>query len=185
MRIALAVVLVAACGHGGAAPKTPTPRCPTVAVVTSSQEQLDALAGCTRLPGLTVRGGGDYALAPLAELAHVDGDLVIGPTLALTSVGLPALVSVGGRFAVVSSAAVSGVFAPALTTVGSLEVRDDASLVTLSVPRLATVEAAWTLVRVPLLEMVDASAVEHVGGAAMIEVSATATWLGTRPTAAP
>ncbi len=185
MRRALAVVaLVAACSHGGA-PRTPTPRCPSTPVVASSQADLDALAGCARLPGLTVRGGGDYALAPLAELAQVDGDLVVGPTLALGSVGLPALTTVGGRFAVVSSAAVTGVFAPALTAVGSLEVRDNASLVTLSLPRLARVEAAWTLLRVPLVEMVDASAVIHVGGAVVTSVSPTATWLGTPPTVTP
>jgi hypothetical protein len=182
MRAAVAVVVAAGCRHGAA--PAPAPPCPGDAVVVSSQETLDALAGCQRLAGLTLRGGAPYDLAPLASLARVDGELVIGPTLAMASIGLPALATVGGRLAIVSNGSAGGVFAPALVTVGALEVRDNASLTTLSVPRLANVAGALTLVRNDALEMVDASSLAAPLGPVQVAVRAAVTWLGDRPDAA-
>lgn len=176
--VALGLVLVAAACR----PRpTPAPTCPTAPVVASSPEALAALAGCRRVAGLTVRGAGPLSLAPLADLERVDGELVIGPTLALDAVGLPALVEVGGRLAVVSSAAAAGLYAPRLTAVGALEVRDDLSLATVSLPALATVAGPVTLTRLPALELVDTSALVRVDGAVAIAVPEGALWLGRRP----
>lgn len=178
MRRAAALVVAATACHPRPAR---APSCPSAPVVVTSPEALAALAGCRRLPGLTVRGAGPLSLAPLAELVQVDGDLVIGPTLALDAVGLPALVEVGGRLALVSSAAAAGLYAPRLTAVGALEVRDDLSLVTVSLPALATVAGPVTLTRLPALELVDTSALVRVDGAVAIAVPEGALWLGRRP----
>jgi hypothetical protein len=64
------------------------------------------------------------------------------------------------------------VFAPALTSVGALEVTDDAALTTLSVPRLAEVTGALTIRRVAALETIDASALARVGGDLTVEAPA-------------
>ena len=174
---ALVVALAAACHPRPA----PPPACPTAPVVAAGPEALAALAGCQRVPGLTVRGAGPLSLAPLAELVQVDGDLVIGPTLALDAVGLPALEEVGGRLAVVSSAAATGLYAPRLTAVGALEIRDDLSLATVSLPALATVAGPLTVTRLPALELVDTSALTRVDGAVVVAVPDGALWLGRRP----
>jgi hypothetical protein len=166
-RWALVALAALGCRHGAA----PAPAaCPIAPVVVASAEQLTALGGCARLPGLTIRSAAPIDLAPLAALEVVDGDLVVGPTLALTSIGLPALRQVGGRLAVVANGAVAGVFAPALTSVGALEVTDDAALTTLSVPRLAEVTGALTIRRVA-----------RVGGDLTVEAPAATVWLGGRP----
>ena len=70
MRLGLGALALAGCHHG-AAPSTRA--CPDRAVVASSQAQVDALAGCARLAGLTVRTAAPLDLAPLADLARVDG----------------------------------------------------------------------------------------------------------------
>jgi hypothetical protein len=177
-RWALVALAALGCRHGAA----PAPAaCPIAPVVVASAEQLTALGGCARLPGLTIRSAAPIDLAPLAALEVVDGDLVVGPTLALTSIGLPALRQVGGRLAVVANGAVAGVFAPALTSVGALEVTDDAALTTLSVPRLAEVTGALTIRRVAALETIDASALARVGGDLTVEAPAATVWLGGRP----
>ncbi|MBK7073965.1 MAG: hypothetical protein IPH44_16850 [Myxococcales bacterium] len=177
------VVALAAlgCRHGAA----PAPAaCPTAPVVAASAEQLAALRGCARLPALTIRSAAPIDLSALTGLEAVDGDLVIGPTLALSSVGLPALRQVGGRFAVVANGAATGVFAPALTAVGALEITDDAALVTLSLPRLAEVTGDATVRRAAALETIDASALARVGGDLTVEAPAATVWLGARPAVA-
>lgn len=180
-RWAVAALAVLGCRHGAA----PAPAaCPTAPVVVASAEQLAALGGCARLPGLTIRSAAPIDLAALAALEIVDGDLVIGPTLALTSIGLPALRQVGGRFAVVANGAVTGVFAPALDAVGALEVTDDAALTTLSVPKLAAIAGAATVRRVAALETIDASALTRVGGDLTVDAPAATVWLGARPAVA-
>lgn len=173
------IALLGAC----AARTTPRPPpCPTVAVVVSSQADLDALSGCPTLAGLTIRSAAPLDLAPLAALTAVRGDLVIGPTLALERVTLPALAEVGGRLAIVSNGGVRGVVLLALTRVGALELRDGLGLTEVLIPRLATVTAAVLIVRVPALELVDASALTTIGAALTITAPRLATWLGTPPT---
>lgn len=181
MKAPVALLALAGCGHP-AAPRPPP--CPDAPVVVSSQEDLDALAPCAGLPGLTVKSGAPLDLTPLAGLTAIDGDLVIGPTLALGRVALPGLTTVGGKVAIVSGGALGGVFLPALTRAGAIEVRDHPGLADLLLPRLATVERDLAIVRVPTLELVDASALATVGGAVTIAAPALTTWLGAPPTAA-
>ena len=176
--------LIALTSLGACAARTTPqpPPCPTAPVVASSQADLDALAGCPTLAGLTIRSAAPLDLAPLATLTAVRGDLVIGPTLALERVTLPALAEVGGRLAIVSYGGVRGVVLLALTRVGALELRDSLGLTEVLIPRLATVTAAVLIVRVPALELVDASALTTVGAALTITAPRLATWLGTPPT---
>jgi hypothetical protein len=149
--------------------------------VVASSEQLAALGGCRRLAGLTLRSAAPLDLGALASLAEVDGDLVIGPTLAVASIGLPALVQVGGRFAVVANGAATGVFAPALTAVGALAITDDAALTTVSLPRLAATHGDVVIARVGALTTIDASALARVGGALTVDAPAATLWLGAAP----
>lgn len=178
-----ALVVVAACGPG-AAPRAPAPACPAAPVVITAQAEVDALAACTSLPGLELRGAAPLDLAPLAGLARVDDALVIGPTFALDHVVLPGLASVGGRLAVVSGGNVTSILLPALTRAGAIEIRDHLSLAQVVVPRLAAVDGAFTLVRVPTLELVDATALAAIGGDVAIAAPALVTWLGALPATA-
>jgi hypothetical protein len=180
MRSVALLVAVAGCAHPR--PRLP-PSCPVTAVIASSQASLDALANCDHLAGLTVRSAGPLDLAPLSTLAAVDGDVVIGPTLAVSSVGLPALRTVAGRFAVVSGGGVTGIFVPALETAGAVEIRDNVSLQSLSVPHLRAVTGPLTIARVPTLEFIDLSALVTIGGTATIDAPQVNTWLGVRPSA--
>jgi hypothetical protein len=97
---------------------------------------------------------------------------------------LPALATVGGRLAIVSGGRLGGVYLPALARTGALEIRDDPALAELILPRLAAVDRAFTLVRVPDLEVVDASALATIGGDLTIAAPHLLTWLGPPPTAA-
>src|SRR4051812_40364946 len=102
-RAALTVVVglglglgLAACGPGRGA-RGPGGGCPeTGPVLLTSDEDVAAVAGCARLPGLTVRTAAPLDLARLTALTVIDGDLRLGPTLAITTVSLPALTEVTG-----------------------------------------------------------------------------------------
>lgn len=172
----------AACSGPSARPRPPP--CPSTPVVATSQESLDALAGCRSLPGLTIRSAAHLDLAPLAGLTAVGGELVIGPTLALDRVALPALASVDGRLAIVSGGSVGGIFLPAVTRVGDFEVRDQVALAELIVPRLAAVTGSVTIVRVPALELVDLSSLATIGGDLTVAAPQMSTWLGDAPAVA-
>ncbi|MEZ4401919.1 MAG: hypothetical protein R3B06_17955 [Kofleriaceae bacterium] len=177
-RWAVVAVTLAACRHGGAPVAGP---CPTAPVVVAAQAQVDALAGCASLAALHVRSAAPLDLTPLGGLVEVTGDLTIGPTLAITSVGLPALRRVGGTFRLDSGGLVSGVFAPQLTAVGGLTMRDAPALTTVSVPALTTVAGDVRLERVPALEHVDALALTTVVGDLVVIAPALSSWLGLAP----
>lgn len=115
------------------------------AVLASSQAELEALRGCARLAGLTIRSGAELSLEPLAELAVIEGDLLVGPSLRLDALSLPALRQVGGRLRLAGNSSLGGAYLPALQRAGRIEVEHNASLATLSLPAL--VEVAALIVR--------------------------------------
>lgn len=115
------------------------------AVFASSQPELEALRGCARLAGLTIRSGAELSLEPLAQLAVIDGDLLVGPSLRLDALALPALRQVGGRLRLAGNSSLGGAYLPALERAGRIEIEHNASLATLSLPAL--IETAALIVR--------------------------------------
>jgi hypothetical protein len=114
--------------------------CPSGVVHVSSAEDVAALVGCTRLAGLTVRTGAAVSLTGLAQLAEIEGDLVVGPTLSVDAVDLPQLERVGGSVRIAGNSQLVGVFLPELTAARWLEIEHNASLGTVSMPKLAEAE---------------------------------------------
>ena len=155
-----ALALVVACG-GTQRPAGP-PSCPPHGALTvASQDEVDALAACTELARLTIRTGAALDLAPLARLERVTGALVIGPTLALDGLALPALREVGD-LAIQSNASLHGVFVPQLTTVTTIAVAGNGQLTTISLPRLTRVAGSLRIEDNGSLEIVDLTALQTV-----------------------
>lgn len=180
MRRALLIasaLLLAGCGHGGAA--RPRPRCPVAGpVALYGQDDVAAVAGCARLPGLTVRTAAPIDLAPLTALVAIDGDLIIGPTLGITTLALPAVATITGRIRVAGNGDLTGLFLPALRAAGAVEIVDDPVLVSVSAPALTTITGPLTLARLPALELVDTHALTTVAGpVTATAVPALTTWL--------
>lgn len=142
-------------------------------------EDVEALAACARLPGLTVRTAAAVELARLDRLVALDGDLLIGPTLAVTSVSLPALAEVGGKVRIAGNGDLTAVILPALVKAGPVEIVDNASLATVSLPALREVAGPVVLRRLPGLEIVDTTGDPRLdGGLDVGEVPRLGTWLG-------
>ena len=191
MRPSLAsLALVAACARppvvAPAAPACPADR----RLVLASQDDVLRARACTSAQTVVVRTGAPVDLKPLAQLATIDGDLVIGPTVGIDTVSLGGLRTVGGNVRVVSNGLLQGVFLPrleqagrieiegnvALTTVslprlarvdGAVRVTDNAELALLDVPVLAVIDQALVLAADPKLELVDAGALQHAGSVAL------------------
>ena len=172
-----------ACGLvacGGAPHPAHLAACPTTGpVAVASQADLIPLAGCRALPGLVVRGGAPIDLGTLAALHQIDGDLVVGPTLALSDVNLANVVRVTGTVRITGNGSVGGVYLTSLASAAAVEVVDNASLATLSLPALATVPGHLVLQRNPDLSTVNTGALRAVGGGVMLDsVGGLTLWLG-------
>lgn len=160
-RTAWALAVLAACGapHGPAGP-----RCGPGVVVLAAQDDVAALAGCTRAAGLVIRTGAKLDTAPLAALAAIDGDLVIGPTIAVDEVRLDGLTSIGGALRVAGNGALSGLYLPQLQRAGRIEIAGNFALATVAMPRLAQVGGDLALADDTALGLYDATALAAVGG---------------------
>ncbi len=178
MRSLLSLALgLAACKSGGAAAPVVCPVAGPVAI--RDPEDVAALAGCARVPGLEVRTAMTVDLTSLTGLTSIDGDLVIGPTLAITTLSLPAVTEVTGQVRIGGNGDLTGLFLPALTEAGAVDISDDPSLVSLSAPALTAIHGPLTLVRLPALEVIDTSNLHAVGGALTLTgVGALTTWIG-------
>jgi hypothetical protein len=169
------VFLFAACGGQGVpeqpAPGRPAaPDCPAGDVVVRVDEEAAALAGC----------------------AAITGDLVIGPSFALSSVtALERIEEVGGSLEIASNAALAGVFLPGLRRVagsvtiesnlqaetvslhhlidvgGDLVVEGNRSLVRLDLSALATVRGRLQVSDHPVLDSVSLDALASAGDLAI------------------
>jgi hypothetical protein len=125
------------------------------------------LAHCTSAAALTIRTAAPLDLSAM-QLAEIRGDLVIGPSVGIEVVLLPALRSVGGRVHASSNASLRAITLPALATAGALEVDGDVSLTTLALPHLAAVAGGVSITDGPELELIDLPALTAIGGALVI-----------------
>ena len=160
-----AALLIAALAGCGAAPASPTVRCPADrAIVIASRADLAGLAGCTTAAGVTVRSGAALDISALGALATISGDLVIGPTVAIEEITLRGLRRVDGAIRVVSNGLLHGLYLPGLESAGAIEVAGNPTIVTVSLPRLGAVRRALRITGNAGLELVDVSVLATVGG---------------------
>jgi hypothetical protein len=161
-------MVAAGCGARVREPEAPRSSCRGDVVVTSA-DQLAALASCDRLDGsLALRGAARLELGALRRLAAVTGDLEIGPTFDLDVVSLDGVRFVGGAVRLVSNAAATGAFLPALERAASLEVAGNVAVLTITAPSLARVEGDLVIEDNPALEVLTLRALAEVGGALQI-----------------
>jgi hypothetical protein len=99
----------------------------------------------------------------LRSLATITGDLMVGPTLGLEELSLLDLHEVGGAIQVTSNGTLRGLFLPRLERAGRVEIEANAALVTISMPRLATVAGSQVITGNGSLELIDLSALTAVG----------------------
>lgn len=161
----LAVAALSACGAGAGAAGPAMPGCPADRpVVLAAQADVARLASCRSARGVAVRSGAPLDLSALRALTAIAGDLVIGPTVAVDEVSLGALRAVGGAIHVVGNGLLRGLYLPGLETAGEIEIDGNASLATISLPRLEAVRGALRITDDAGLELVDVSALASIGG---------------------
>jgi hypothetical protein len=154
--------VVSACGATPAVPVAPS--CPVDRIVVSSRADIARLASCTTLRGLTIRSGAALDVSRLRGLATVTDDLVIGPTVAIEEITLRGLRRVDGAIRVVGNGLLRGLYLPALEHAGAIEIAGNASVTTVSLPRLEAVHGALHIADNGSLELVDLSALASVDG---------------------
>ena len=171
---ALAVVSAAACG--GIPPRPEAPVCEAdEVVVVASRADVVRRASCATLRGLIVRSGAPLDVSGLRALSEVTGDLVIGPTVAVTAVSLGALRTVAGAIRVVGNGQLRGLSLPQLERVGRIEIDGNPVLTTAALPRLQSVRGALRITDNAALEAVDLSALTAVDGDVVVTGAPTLT----------
>jgi hypothetical protein len=171
----LLVSTLVACGQ----PPVATPKtCPSRATI-AAPEDVRALAECTQLDALTIRTAGELDLTPLAKLATINGDLIVGPSVGLGQLSLPALNVVIGEIRVVSNHDLLGVYLRELGLAKAIAIDNNVSLQTVSLPKLDSIETLH-IGSAPALELVDLSrlktanelAIDEAPELALVEVTA-------------
>ncbi|HWO22825.1 MAG TPA: hypothetical protein VNO30_28895 [Kofleriaceae bacterium] len=170
--MATAAAALAACGAPRGGPGEPA-RCPAGAVRIGGPEHARALAGCARAGAVTIRTGAALDLGPLGALEVIDGDLAIGPSVALADATLPALREVGGALRVVGNGDLRALRLPRLARAGRVSIEGNSALAHLALPALREVRGGLEVTGNPDLELLDAGALEVVGGALAIEGNAS------------
>jgi hypothetical protein len=141
-----------------------TQPCPTDrTVVITSQDDIEKLAGCPTLSGLTIRTGAPINLAPLRALTTITGDLIVGPTLGMEELSLLELHEVKGAIQVLSNGTLRGLFLPRLERAGRISIEGNGVLVTISLPRLDSVLGSLVITEDSSLELLDLSVLTTVG----------------------
>jgi hypothetical protein len=164
--LALAVPLWA-CGAPVAAPVAPG--CPADrAVVVARPADLARLASCATLRGLTVRSGAALDLSVLRALTAITGDLVIGPTVAVEDVDLPALRTVGGAIRVVGNGVLRRLHLPRLEQAGGIVIDGNPVVTAIALPRLQVVHGALRITDDAALELIDLAALASVDQALVL-----------------
>jgi hypothetical protein len=105
------------------------------------QEDITAVATCGRAAGVRSRTGAELDLSAWTALREISGDLEIGPTVAIDTVVLDGLVTVGGAIRVANNGSLRGLYFAGLESVGRLEIANNPVLETVSAPRLGSVES--------------------------------------------
>ncbi|HEX3481730.1 MAG TPA: hypothetical protein VHT91_42250 [Kofleriaceae bacterium] len=155
-----ALVVLTGCG---AAPVSPSaPGCPDGVMRVASRGDLVRLASCATLRGLTVRSGAALDVSALRALTTITGDLVIGPTLAVEDVELPALRTVGGAIRVVGNGLLRQLRLPTLELAGTVVIDGNPVVATIALPRLQTVHGALRITDNAVLELLDLAALASV-----------------------
>jgi hypothetical protein len=157
--LALAVPLWA-CGAPVAAPVAPG--CPADRAVVARPADLARLASCATLRGLTVRSGAALDLSALRALTAITGDLVIGPTVAVEDVDLPALRTVGGAIRVVGNGVLRRLHLPRLEQAGGIAIDGNPVATAIALPRLQVVHGALRITDDAALELIDLAALASV-----------------------
>jgi hypothetical protein len=163
-RLAVLVLGLSFVGCSGSRGGSGAASCPTGhSVELGLQEEVDKLAGCPTLPGIVIRTGATIDVGPLKELEEITGDLTIGPTIGLDEVALNNLLRVTGTIRVANNASLRGLFFPRVDRIGRIEVENNVALMSISAPRLTTVDGAVVLIDNAELELVSAPLLATVG----------------------
>lgn len=146
LSVACTTLLACGAGSGSRTPGTAAERgvlhCPAGPVLILRQADVEALRGCQVLHSLSVRSAAELDLEALSRLREIAGDLVVGPTITLNALSLPALQNIGGRLRLSGNGTLSSVVLAQLTRASTIELVSNPSLVALSVPRLANTTLA-------------------------------------------
>jgi hypothetical protein len=127
------------------------------------QEDVNKLAGCLQLQGITIRTGATIDVSPLKELEEISGDLSIGPTVGLDEAAFNGLLRVGGTIRVANNGSLRGLFFPRVERIGRAEIENNVVLNSISMPRLGTVDGALVIADNGGLEMISAPLLATVG----------------------
>jgi hypothetical protein len=162
---ALLVAVVA----GAVACAAPRPTCPLdhIAVI-GSQGDIDRLAGCTKLTGLTIRSGASLDVTALASVEEISGDVELGPTVGVDEISLRGVRIIAGTLHAASNGSMQGLFLPRLEQVGRIEVDGNGSLTTISLPRLLKVAGSVVVTDNADLELLDVPNLERVGNELLV-----------------
>lgn len=132
------------------------------------QEDVNKLAGCTVLRGIVIRTGAPLELSPLRELEEITGDVSIGPTVGLDEAAFNGLLRVGGTIRVASNNSMRGLYFPRLERAGRIEIENNVTLTSISMPRLSEVQGAMVIADNSSLELISASLLQTVGNELVI-----------------
>jgi hypothetical protein len=158
-----ALVVLTGCGAAPAAPASPAaPDCSDGVMRVASRGDLVRLASCATLGGLTVRSAAALDVSALRALTAITGDLVIGPTVAVEDVELPALRTVGGAIRVVGNGLLRQLRLPRLERAGDVVIDGNPVVATIALPRLQTVHGALRITDNASLELIDLAALATV-----------------------
>lgn len=123
---------------------------------------LERLASCATLHGLTVRSGATLDLSVLRVLTTITSDLVVGPTVAVEDVELPALRTVGGAIHIVGNGLLERLRLPRLERAGEVVIDGNPVVATIALPRLRIVHGALRITDNAALELIDLAALATV-----------------------
>jgi hypothetical protein len=155
-----AVAVLSACGAPVAAPAVAD--CAAERAVVARPADLARLVRCATLGGLTVRSGAALDLSALHALTAITGDLVIGPTVAVEDVELPALRTVGGAIRVVANGVLQRLSLPRLERAGRIAIDGNPVVATIALPRLAAVHGELRVTDNAALGLIDLGALAAV-----------------------
>ncbi len=163
-RSELAALTVAMAACSGTTRGTAASRCThDRVIVLDSQQAIERYRGCASLGSIEIRSGGPLSLAPLRALETIEGDLRAGPTIAFDELSLFELRTVTGAIEVANNTSLRGILLPRLERAGRIAIEANASVTTVSMPRLAQVGGSLLILTNGSLELVDVSSLVTIG----------------------
>lgn len=166
LRARALLVLLAGCGASEKPAPAGRPACPGGDVVVHVDEEAAALAGCRRIAGDLVVGP-SFAMSSLAALGSIEevtGSFEVSSNAALAGVYMGGLRRVGGSVTVDSNLSAETISLHRLVEVGGdLVVRDNRSLVRLDLSGLQRVGGRLEVSDHPLLDSVSVDALASAG----------------------